>query len=294
MAAQDLERIEWSSAPDLPGIELLLAERCTRRWHVFHETYTVCTLLNLSGGDTEWRYRGRLHKAKAGQLMLMEPGEVHANTRPKYPPCDFRVVLVPARTVEDAALELGMRRPQWRSGHAVDPALHHSFARLHASLERHASRLERESRFVACIGGLLERHGEGEAPSSARHAHPGLLRAREFIREHYSRPVALGELSGVSGLSRFHLVREFAKEFGLPPHSYQLCIQAQKARAMLTAGISIAMAAAETGFADQSHLTRHFRQVFGVTPAVYVRRSAARAVSAAPPRSETASYPIPA
>jgi len=266
------ERIEWSRPVELPGVELLLAERCTRRWRVFHETYTICTILDISGAETEWTYRGRLHSANAQELMLMEPGEIHAMPH-TIPPCDFRVLLIAPAVVERAAAELGVTasRPHWKWARAADPALFRSFARLHASLESPASELEKQSRLAACLQLVLERCLENGLPSPKQPEHVALVRAREFIREHYRHPVTLGELEAVSGLSRFHLVRAFTKAFGVPPHAYQIRVQIQSARALLGAGTPPAEVAAETGFADQSHLTRHFKAVYGTTPGEYRR-----------------------
>ena len=64
-----------------------------------------------------------------------------------------------------------------------------------------------------------------------------LVKARDYIRQHCSRAITLDELSALTALSRYHLVRAFAKEFGLPPHAYQIRLQIEKARAMLDAGV---------------------------------------------------------
>ena len=266
------ERIEWSRLPELSGVDLLLGERSRRPFRVYHQTYTVSTLLSVSGGDIEWTYRKKLYRAGARELALMQPGEVHANTR-SHPPCDFRVLFIPSQVIERAASELDITpsQPNWMSGHCTDPALYQGFARLHASLESPASELERQSRFVTCLRLLLERCSETGSPSSGEAERAPLLRAREFIREHSFRPIALAELAAVSGLSRFHLVHAFAKAFGLPPHAYQLRLQIETARTLLAGGVTVAEAAAESGFADQSHLTRHFQAVYRTTPGKYRR-----------------------
>ncbi len=270
------ERIEWSQPADLPGVDLLIGERSTRPWRVYHETYTVCTLVDVSGGDIEWTYRGKLYSAKAGTLPLMQPGEVHANTRP-HRPCHFRVLFIAPRVVEQAGAELGIRlsRLNCKSGHAADPALFRSFAQLHVTFGSPATGLERESRFAACHQLLLEHWTEAGSSVCKQPARASLSQARDYICEHHSRSVALNELAAVSGLSRFHLVRAFAKEFGVPPHAYQIRVQVAKARMLLAARVPAAEVAAETGFADQSHLARHFKQIYGVTPGRYVDGRAA-------------------
>jgi len=102
--------------------------------------------------------------------------------------------------------------------------------------------------------------------------HPGLARARDFIRGHYKDSISLDDLATVSGLSRFHLAHSFVAAFGLPPHSFQIHVRVEKARSLLAAGISPALVAADTGFADQSHLIRHFRRINGITPKQYSRQ----------------------
>ena len=263
------ERIEYRRVAEMPGVEVLRAERCGRAWRVYHETYSICSLLRVSGTEVRWTYRGKPHSSRAGGLMLMEPGEVHASGVQR--PVDFRALFLAPSLVETAANELGMGspRPHLKLAHAGDPALFRAFARFHAALGGASSALERESCLAACIQLLLRQCTETGAWDFKQAARSALSRARDLIREQYSRSIPLQELVAASGLSRYHLVRAFAKEFGLPPHAYQINIQIQKARSLLAAGWAAADVAAETGFADQSHLARHFKRINGVTPGQY-------------------------
>ena len=72
------------------------------------------------------------------------------------------------------------------------------------------------------------------------------------------------------GLSPFHLIRSFSDSVGMTPHSYLMQVRATRARDLLLAGIPISTSAFECGFSDQSHLTRTFKRIFGVTPGAYV------------------------
>jgi len=73
------------------------------------------------------------------------------------------------------------------------------------------------------------------------------------------------------GLSRFQALRAFKRHYGMPPHAYQLRVRVGLAQRSLRAGGQPAQVAAEYGFVDQSHLTRHFKRLVGVTPAQYQR-----------------------
>ena len=271
MAANDIDQIEYLHPRELPGVDALVVERVARRWRVYHETYTVCTVLDAAG-EAELTYRGRLHRARAGEILLFEPGELHANTS-ITPRASFRVLFVAPLLVEQAAAELhlGAARPHWKYVSLTHPAFFGAFARLHASLESPATCLERESRFAAGIRLLLGRCTEAANSRHERAGNGGLQRCRELIIEHYARSLTLDQLAAVSGLSRYHLVRAFAKAFGIAPHGYLIHVRIEKARKLLAAGMPAASVAAETGFADQSHFSHHFTQVTGITPGQYVR-----------------------
>ena len=78
----------------------------------------------------------------------------------------------------------------------------------------------------------------------------------------------------MTGLSQFALLRAFRAETGLPPHAYLNQIRVRRARTLLDGGITPADVAMTTGFADQAHLTRHFKRVVGVPPGAYQRERA--------------------
>lgn len=72
-------------------------------------------------------------------------------------------------------------------------------------------------------------------------------------------------------MSRFQFVRTFARRFGLPPHAFQVHLRVERGRELLRRGFGAAEVAMMVGFADQSHFTRHFRRIWGITPAAYAR-----------------------
>ena len=99
---------------------------------------------------------------------------------------------------------------------------------------------------------------------------------REYLEEHYAENVSLEHLSQVAGLSRFHLLRAFREEIGLPPHAYLLGVRLRKAKSLLLEGLPVVRIAQDTGFFDQSHLTRHFKRLVGVPPGQYARGAGCR------------------
>ena len=88
----------------------------------------------------------------------------------------------------------------------------------------------------------------------------------------------LAELASVCDASPYHLVRSFRDAVGMPPHAYLTQIRSNHARDLILRGVPVSTAAYRCGFADQSHLTRTFKRIFGVTPGAYVSASRRAAI----------------
>lgn len=267
--------VEIRQPADLPGVELLVAERSVRRWVVLHHAYALCTVLDLAR-PVPWKYRGRRFDLGGDGCSFMEPGEVHANLRVSDP-ATFRVLFLEPGLVEKAAAEIGIAGAIHFKLAQIDQASHPQLRRallaFHASIEQRATQLERESLLVRCLE-LAFRQCAERAPPPPRVTAclPSVLRAREYIEEHLTEPVRLDELVAAAGApSRFQLVRSFAATTGLPPHAYQIQRRINLARQLLAHGLAPADIAVRLGFVDQSHFSRHFKRVVAVPPATYQR-----------------------
>jgi AraC-like DNA-binding protein len=104
------------------------------------------------------------------------------------------------------------------------------------------------------------------------------MRTAESVREclHYdpTASVDLSTLAKQAGVSRYQALRTFKRRYGLPPHTYQLIVRLALAKKALRDGHQPVHVAAQYGFVDQSHFTRHFKRLLGVTPAQYARAGA--------------------
>jgi AraC-like DNA-binding protein len=100
-----------------------------------------------------------------------------------------------------------------------------------------------------------------------------LARVRTFLQTNVNESVSTGELARMSVFSETHLIHAFHYEFGLPPHAYHLRRRLAAACEALAQGMAVASVAYEFGFADQSHLSRKFKAVYGVTPAAWAAAS---------------------
>ena len=107
-------------------------------------------------------------------------------------------------------------------------------------------------------------------PALRTASHPrAVAAALRYIHQNYARELSLNDMAEAAHLSPFHLARLFKQALAISPHQYLIQVRVDSARALLAAGCggrSLAEVASAVGFADQSHLTRHFKRIMGVTP----------------------------
>lgn len=215
--------------------------------------------------------------AVQGSIIALNPGQVHNGQAATEQGWSYRMFYPDPALLQQAASQLAGRHldfPIFPDPVIQDPALARQLLDLHHFFEAGGqTSLERESRMLWTLTNLISRHAETrreiilpEHGSEARAV--GL--AREYLHSNYTEDVSLQELSELTNLSQFHLLRLFRREFGLPPHSYLTQLRLSRVKTLLGTGLPISQVAADTGFVDQSHLTRTFKRFLGVTPGQYL------------------------
>ena len=155
----------------------------------------------------------------------------------------------------------------------TDRGLGEALVGLAGELRRPVQMVERADTVRALVR-LLAVRGARTSARRARPAPAPLLRVRNHLRAHLAEPLTTAELAGLCGLTESHFIRAFHREFGLPPHAYQLRLRLAAAAELLGAGLPVSTVAYECGFADQSHLSRKFRESYGMTPAAWASAAA--------------------
>jgi AraC-like DNA-binding protein len=152
-----------------------------------------------------------------------------------------------------------------------DEDLLRQYLDLHFALEQSSSSLERQVLLLDLLSSLISRFAENHPRTrSFGLERQAVKRARDYLAEHYAENVSLEKLARIANLSSFHFNRVFSEQLGMPPHAFQTQLRVSRAKALLRQGWAISQVAAETGFADQSHLTRHFKRLVGVPPGQYL------------------------
>jgi AraC-like DNA-binding protein len=286
----------WQHAA-VAGVDLLRARFVTHRYgrHA-HETYTFGL---IEQGVEEFDYGGSLLRAGPGAVALLDPEVVHTGQAGVPAGWTYRVLYPEVRVVTEVAAELGWQAgtPRFPQTVVYDPRSAALLRSAHQAAE-HGDKLASSSLLTRALAGLLVAHsdgrsavdsasgrgtlatggrgtlatsGRGTLAASGRRS-PATVRAIcDLLHERLTDPPALAELASLTGLSPFALLRAFRAETGLPPHAYLNQVRVRQARRLLDQGLAPADVAMSTGFADQAHLTRHFKRVVGVPPGAYQR-----------------------
>lgn len=263
-------QLKFRRLPQLDNLELLHASRVTHDYpRHMHEEYSIAAVLR---GIENTNCRGTDHKAGRGDLLLINAEEVHSN---KSIGSEYRLIKVRPKTLQRVARDLGapaIAAPYFSELVVNDSFLFRRLLYLHLKLEQNASALEQESEFIATMVLLLTRLSNKEPAQSinkARGEDAYVRLVRDYLRSHYAENVSLAQLTLLTNLSPFYLLRVFHNRAGFPPHEYQTQVRIAHARKLIRNGTPLSQTALETGFFDQSHLSRNFKRIVGVTPRQY-------------------------
>jgi len=179
--------------------------------------------------------------------------------------------------MEDAATKIYDRKiglPFFPTAVIFDQEVVRQYLNFHLALEQTISILERQVLLLDLLTVLLTRFAENRlTPPECGKEREAIKRACDYLIEHFAENVSLDDLAQFVNLSPYHLNRVFSKQIGMPPHAFQTQVRVSRAKALLRAGEAIPLVAFLTGFADQSHLTRHFKRLVGVPPGQYLQSS---------------------
>jgi AraC-like DNA-binding protein len=265
LSTDDRRRIRFWR-PDTAAVTgMVRVEHEDRLVTTYAEHFMVIVV--YAGAFDGW-YRGEVRAHVAGSLKLKEPGEVHRDLR-VHAPFTLQVAAFAPELVAAAADAMGLRGTSHFKASGFAPgerATQLAFAMHDALVRENATEIERATLVAETLNEIL-----GASPSSSARAPRAVRRARAFLHDTLTERITLDELAAHAGLDKFHLVRAFRAEVGLPPYEYLTYLRVSRAKEMLCRGARVAEAAHAVGFYDESQLHRHFRRIVGVSPGVYAR-----------------------
>ncbi len=264
------EKTRYWRVPDYGDLQLLHA---TFIEHVFarhfHEEYVVGV---IERGTYRFYWRGEMRYIGEQQLVLINPYEIHSGKPVDESGWTYRTLYPSITLMRQIAYEMtgkDWEMPHFSQAVVTDPLLARQLSQLHRRLDASTSKLERDTLLRTTLGSLIARHATDKFPLQQLYAEKqAVRRVRDYLEAHCDQNPSLEDLANFVGFSPFYLARVFKQEMGCPPHAYLNAVRINRAKELLRFQ-SISDVAYATGFTDQSHLTRWFKRIVGVTPGHY-------------------------
>ncbi len=232
-----------------------------------HPGYQIS--LELTGA-VEYHYRGRWLTVSPGRLVIIHPGEVHAmrDPGPRSPSGAYRLLNLHQGAFGESGLQ-PFFEPVVHDALAVQ-----AFTGYVEAVSAGAHAVQRDALLAEFLRILTQGFMRPAPPDVARGFDAARMRAaRDLLLRDLAASPRLEDLARSVGLDPAELCRQFRRCFGLPPHRFLVNARVELAKRLLARGEPITTTAGLAGFADQSHLTRHFKRLVQVSPGRY---SAAR------------------
>ena len=232
-----------------------------------HDTYAIGI---TTAGVQVFRYRGSRHVCLPGQVHVLHPDELHDGGPGTDAGFAYRILYVEPDLVREA---LGggplpfVAEPVHDPGPAADDVV-----RILTSLDDPVGDLARSEAAEATARLLLALSGRPEPAGAIDTA--AVARVRDHLAAHAGEQTGAAELERIGGLDRYTLARQFRRAYGTSPDRYRTLRRLDIVRTAIQTGVPLARAAADAGFADQSHMTRQFVRAYGMTPGRWARITA--------------------
>jgi AraC-like DNA-binding protein len=225
-------------------------------------------------GVQTFHHSGSRYIASPGTIISVNPDEVHDGMSASKTGYQYRMVYIDQEKVHEMlSCHYG---PKSSPGYFKDPIIidNQAAAALQHALrlieEEQSNGLESHTRLAQAVTGIFHRHADRKFSLSSNHEDSRVVQhALEYIRAKVTENITLKEIATSVGLSQYHFLRIFKHTTGLPPHAYLLQMRVELAKDAIEKGSSLADAAFQSGFADQRHMTRCFKAVYGLPPGQY-------------------------
>jgi AraC-like DNA-binding protein len=228
-----------------------------------HDSYAVGFTLS---GVQSFRYRGAAQHSLPGRVFVLHPDELHDGHAGTGAGFRYRILYVEPRAIQAALGGTGAALPFLREAVSDDRRITAAILPALADLDGALPELGRDQIVLDLAEALAAADGSRRRRALRARHWRAVERARDFLDAHVEDAVASAALEAATGLSRYDLARHFRACLGTSPYRYLVLRRLDRVRTLLRQGVPLADAAVACGFADQSHMTRHFRKAYGLPP----------------------------
>ncbi len=206
----------------------------------------------------------------AGDLLLFNPLDNHTCAQVDDQALDWRCINIEEDVMRQSIKDITGKAylPVFTSTVVSQSDVVPALKDLHDMVMQGSKDFNKEEIFYFLIEQLIGHYTE-PAPETLAETSQEIQAACDYMENNYAETITLADLSRVSGLNKYTLLRNFTLQRGITPYQYVSTIRVNKAKSLLEAGVPPIETALQSGFTDQSHFTRFFKNFIGLTPKLY-------------------------
>jgi AraC-like DNA-binding protein len=259
--------VQFYRDEQLPYFELKLCDtsQLSYRKHA-HEEYSLGI---VDKGTSSFWYEGKWEDVNPKTIVFIPPNLVHSCNPQLEDQWKYKMLFINTTWIHrfmDSKERFLFRNPIVEA--ISDPEIFKMTSKMMENLMEHASPLEKEGSIIALFDKMAV-HADQIKNMKIKQELPKLKVIKEYLHSNFCERITLDDLERVSGINKFHLIRLFKDEFGIPPHMYQTLLRINYAKRQLRKQRQITEVALEAGFYDQSHFHKVFKSHTGITPEKY-------------------------
>lgn len=229
----------------------------------FHNEVSIAF---VESGISRTEIGDEVYEITEGTFLIIPPGLVHKCNPYDYSDWNFRMLYINSSWFESA---FNIKGKQIKFSYMkLSKTASLAIIELLNDIENNIIDIEMESKLINFISLLLNAENSQKEISKIIYQSQ-LDKTKKFLDDNYLSPITLDNLVLVSGISKYYLIRQFENSYGLSPHKYITNLRVNHSKELLKTSMDFASIALESGFYDQSHFTKCFKEYTGVTPKKY-------------------------
>lgn len=236
----------------------------------FHDYYVIGF---IEEGKRHLLCNNEEYLLNSGDVIIFNPQDPHACEQIDGRTLDYRCINIQPEIMQKLVREITGQAnlPRFTPPVLYQSELAMSLHELHQMILKGEADFHKEELLLFLLEQLLREYSDAQTPTTAHELSTEIRAVCEYIESHYADNLTLDQLSDLTGISKYHLLRVFTRQKGISPYRYLETIRIGQAKRLLEQGQLPVEVAAQTGFSDQSHFTNFFKRLIGLTPKQYRR-----------------------
>ena len=240
--------------------------------HDFYEIYY------LISGNVEYWIDGRIIRMEPGDLLLINPMELHRPMLEQGTLYERFVLWINKAFLENISSKEPLNQCFDTSRPNRTNLIRPSQAERTMLMTRLAE-MVRES-YSQDFGGSISAYGQflqfmvqlnrlagrTDYQEESQQRSPLVQRVLQYVSEHFSEPICLEQLAAEFYISKYHLAHAFSREVGVSIYRYIMLRRLLLARQLLAGGESAKQVCRSCGFSDYTSFYRAFKSEYGISP----------------------------